>query len=575
MTTGEWRGDMHAAAQSLMAISEEGLLSPRVDYGDDADTADTTGTVSSSSGSGLFPPMTPVWGDVGGSDHDEFEFDAGGEHKSGGAASSSIPSPASQSHPKRGRAKNKRADDDDGDAAAGTRSTPTPSNKRGRPKSKGADGVTKRPRGRPRKVPLTADQQQQQLMKRQQQAVTSETADQLVKFPPEMTDLDAAGALDFNISKEETRLPALQAAEKKFAQVYEGRFAFGQPVVIESFEFNDAPLLLPAIISNIIVMSVLFSKGALETKHGKVSVFPVTVYRNAAQAAAQQQGYPCVALHVGQFKVLCWRVFSACRKIVSNSSICNGFSAVASRFNPPDDGPLTRLAGVEEYTNPKLHAMGGFLLLSAKWLDVMKSFFVQKDFGRRDIGVLFRSVYSHTPSLKDKFSDMFRVIWLGMEREANVNSMLRLDSPISDHFFSMTRCRAASGAVRIGPHKSGPLWVINPPKNDAPISYSSLSFCYGVQCWREQLVMLNSAFVYFTSTEEQLSPMLEPRHMAGLTCLEETPLLVLDRVQCLRQGLLDDRKAQGEEDLVRHLRNARKALANKYGSSILSNFFGV
>lgn len=433
--------------------------------------------------------------------------------------------------------------------------------------------VPKRGRGRPRKNPVAPSPPKPDPDGMEEKM----TRHAFAMFPPDLMDLNKAGALDIMQTKPEVRQPVLEQARRKFEQVHSGQFKFGHPVVIPSFEHREVPFILPTIISNIIAMNVLVSQSALDTRYGKVSVFPVTVFTTAPQAATGRGGYPCLALHVAHFKVLCWRVFSACRKIVNNATLLNGLMPIIYKFKYSDDHDLTVLAGMEQYTNSELHAIGGFILLPAQWFDVMKNFFVSKDGSRHDIGDIFRAVYAHIPGMRDKFQNEFRVIWLGGERTSNVNTIIRLQSPFNDHTFSMTRCRAASGVARVGHSKAGNLWVINPPKTDQPVQYTPLTFCYGVQCWREQLQVLNSACIYFTATSElELQTLPQPRHMSSLLVWEEDPeLTVKTRAECIAYGIHNDMAEQPERELKKDLRNARAALARKYGKNILLDFFGL
>lgn len=458
-----------------------------------------------------------------------------------------------------------------------------PPRKRGRPRKNPLPPLAalaptiKRGRGRPRKHPLLPVSSPKPLADERLEEKLTEGSFAL--FPSELMDLNEAGALDVAHTDPEVRDPILALARRKLQLVQSGQFQFGHPVVIPSFEARDIPNILPTILSNIVALNVLCSQSALDTRHGKVSVFPVTVYLTSQQAATQQGGYPCLALHVAHFKVLCWRVFSACRKIVNNSTLVNGLSPVTYKFQCSDDHDLTVLAGVEQYTTPALHAVGGFLLLPAQWLDVMKHFFVTPNMDRHDIGELFRTFYAHRPNLKDKFRNEFRSIWLGGQRTSNVNSIIRLQKPFNDHTFSMTRCRAASGEAKVGHGKAGNLWVINPPKTHQPVRYTPLTFCYGVQCWREQLQVLNSACVYLTATSEAelvLLPQPQPRHMSGLlTWTDDAALTVKTRAECVAYGIHDDTLEQTDKELVCHLRNARAALVRQYGKSIVTNFFGL
>ncbi len=465
--------------------------------------------------------------------------------------------------------------------------------------------VPKRPRGRPRKVPLPlpAAQPVQALEALEQQGPhqprkrgrprkdsnaphsnaphtnvqpkepreAKEPAISMARYPRELMDTQIAGFLDFLRCRPELVSKVLQNAKSKFAAVQRGHYKFGHPVVIKSFEFNDAEPVLPAVLTNLLLMNVLCSNNVAETRHGKVSFWPVTVYTTPQQAARGTDGYPCVAIHTSHIKCVLWRVFRACRKVVNNQTLMGGMAPVLCKFNPEDDTDLTVLAGVEQYTSRALHAMGAFMLISAKWFDIMKNFFVTSNFSRRDIGVIFRSTYVH---VADKFSDEFRPLWLGIERSARVHNMIRIDTPLNDHTFSMTRCRALDKQVHVG--RSGALWSINPPKSSTPVRYTDLSFAYGVQCWKEQLQLLNSAFIYFTaSSPQELVPLIQPAHQQGIFALDDSGTTVKSRQECIETvGIHNDGDKDTEKKILSHMNAALTQLVKKYGQDFVANFFG-
>lgn len=356
----------------------------------------------------------------------------------------------------------------------------------------------------------------------------------------------------------------LSNAIEKFKMVQEGKFKFGQAVVMPSFRFNDPTFKIRTTVSNLILMNILCSHHVMDTSKGIVAVFPVTVY---TEKSMTKGGYPCLAIHVPLIKEICWRVYPGLQHLVTIQSIQNNMDPVACPYASSDGDVLTTLSGTE--TSPT----SPFLILSAKWFDVMKTFFVNKNFVRTDLGVLFRRAF---PTKKDKFDDSMREFWLGMERDVNVANILCLKTPLRDHVPSMTRCRALSSLVHVKT-KSGPLWVI--PKlskitDETDAIYTNLSFAFGVQCWKEQLAILHSAFVYFTSdhlsTTKTTSTIC---HLNGLMDANDHQQ-VLCRTDCIKNGIWDDSDdIQSDSVTFSEIRKARAKY--EHAETLATNYFFV
>lgn len=384
------------------------------------------------------------------------------------------------------------------------------------------------------------------------------------RYPSYLSDPTSVGQLSIHTCNPDFAQQTIQIAESKLKQVLNGTQVFGKPIVITSFQPpHHLDYVLAATAPNLFFMTVLFSANVMDTRYGKVSVFPVTVFTSDTARQSGKTGYPCLAVHAGHFKKLMWRVYSGTKKLIGNSVLMDQLSPYACPYNMAEDAPLITFSGFEPYNQTTQKKEGGFLLLPAHWLDVMKHFFVTPEFAIRDIGEIFRRVYANIKDLQGKFDNMFRVIWAGEERTANVMDTLKL--PSNKHVFSMARARAVSGETRIG--GTGMYWFLDPiSSKDSLAQYDKISsFAYGVQCWREQLQYLNSAYTFFTG----ITP-ANTSHHYGLLRLDET-LPVLNRNQSLAKGIPND---AGEGTISSHVRAARYRMVSTLGRDHLATFFG-
>lgn len=381
-------------------------------------------------------------------------------------------------------------------------------------------------------------------------------------YPKYLMDPEVVRCLDFmNEGTPEIRQAILSAAESKLNQVLSGATVFGERVLIKSFKPIRPPFTMVASPQNLFLWHVLLGRGVMTTRHGMVSVFPVTVYNSEKNFQKHQQGFPCLVVHIGHIKTLMWRIFSCCRNMpISNETLSNQCH-YQMEYDVNDDAPLITLSGFDAYHIESHKQLGGFLLFSAEYVDVMKHFFVTPTRCLRDIGTILSLVYRHIPELTGKFTDEFRCLWLGEEREPNVRYML--GDPTTTHAFSMSRARSLSGIVGFG--RTGKRWSL-PLLTNEPSEYRTNSFAYGVQCWDYQLRLLNSAYVYFTG---ESIPMCQ--HQWGL--LELDPITpVQGRSECIEAGLLNDFTKYATSPA---LRRARSKLVKTYGTDFVRNFFGA
>jgi hypothetical protein len=384
------------------------------------------------------------------------------------------------------------------------------------------------------------------------------------RYPSYLSDPIKVGQLSIYTCNPGFVQRTIQSAEAKLNQVLDGTQVFGKPIVISSFQRpTNLDYVLAATAPNLFFMTVLFSANVMDTRHGKVSVFPVTVFTTESAKQSGKTGYPCLAVHAGHFKKLMWRVYSGTKKLIGNSVLMDQLTPYSCPYNVAEDAPLITFSGFEPYNQTSQKKEGGFILLPAHWLDVIKHFFVTPEFTIRDIGDIFRQVYANIEDLRGKFDNMFRVIWAGEERSANVMDTLKL--PSNKHVFSMARARAVSGETRIG--GTGMYWFLDPlSSKDALAHYDKVSsFAYGVQCWREQLQYLNSAYAFFTGE----TPIATSHHY-GLLQLDDT-LPVRNRDQCLLKGIPND---TGEGTISSHVRSARYRMVSTLGREFLATFFG-
>jgi hypothetical protein len=387
-------------------------------------------------------------------------------------------------------------------------------------------------------------------------------------FPPELTNplrtgtLNAALILGVDVYNKVSSL-----ANLKMTGVSNGTIKFGQGVCIESFKPSTAPHRMACTLPNLFLLHTLCKPDVMETLHGKVSVYPVTVFTSEQQKVSGKGGYPVLAIHKAHIKCVMNRLFSVCKKLIENKTISENLCEVFCTFDEMQDGPLVTISGLEPFNHKYQKQQSGFFLLSAGWFDVMKNLFLDTDTLRvHDIGDVFRSAYAHMPTIKDKFQEDFRCIWLGDERQANVMDMVK--SPTKDHTRGMARCRAADGKVRIG--KNGLLWKLPGFGEKGKLAkYDSSSLVYGVSCWKGgQLESLNDAYRFFTNLS--MPPNHPVCHQNGLfdIDLEST---VMDRETAVSKGIYNDSKSDSVSPAIR---SQRYKIKRKFGNDFIINYWG-
>jgi len=373
-------------------------------------------------------------------------------------------------------------------------------------------------------------------------------------YPTSLLDLEEVPMLK---STDQTRIAL---AEKKLQNVMSGKQLFGHKLILGSFQSNMPSYELRATLCNLFFFNVLFSSNALDSTTGKVSIFPVTIYKDDDQKSS---GFPCLLIHAAHMKTLMWSIFSGCRQIFKNQTFRDNLPNILCSYSKHDDNILHALTGIDPYAAPPgLIRDPAYIIIPAHWLDVMKIFFLDSVTCKpHDIGHVCRVVYQNDPDMADKFADEYRCIWLGEERISNVSYLI--STPDSHNVFSMTRCRAVNKEIS----RAGQVWSLWEPKADIQIpNYNHLSFAYGVECWKEQLQLLNTAVVFFTG---QSRP--QACHQTGLFAYVDG-IRVNSRQESISKGILDD--SDSNILLTKTVRRKRGALRSQFGEDFVINYFG-
>lgn len=343
-------------------------------------------------------------------------------------------------------------------------------------------------------------------------------------------------------------------ANQKYLLVQQGVVPFGKNITIPSFRPNETVKMLSTW-SNCIMLNVLCSEHVATTLAGIVAVFPVCVYNGDMGKDGRHTCYPCIAIHVEQFRALCCRVYPALSHLITATTLLNETAEFASFFDVRDNSVLTDFTGVEPISN-----RSAFILISARWLDMMKYFTVDTKLQRVHIADLFAFKSANFSHIQNKFKlQDDHHIWGGCEYPPSVFEMIGLGSPTDTS--KSTRCRAAvANQVRVG-GKGGRLWCPSPAAE--PVVYNDYdSFCFGVECWDNQLQYLCSAHNYLVSpSAEILCDTLQFRqvfHLSGLIHREAGDHQVLARSQCIEKGIYNDQfTATPMVKIVQEITNAR------------------
>jgi len=326
---------------------------------------------------------------------------------------------------------------------------------------------------------------------------------------------------------------------------------------------SNSDVQLSPTLPTVLFLNYLFSGNAVSTEKGKTSVFPVTVYRMPGERTkGLGGGQPCLMVHLAHTKTALWRRWSACRKTISNQVLREALTPFALPYDLRDNAEQITVSGFEPYNHDLQNLEGGFMLIPAHWLDVMKYLVMHPNGTLRDLSQVLTNVYAHLPELQGKFDDEFRCLWLGEERDSNVKAMIK-DCHL-DHTCGMARARAFDKIINTN---DGQVWILPPLSQKTKLTqYNQLSFAYGVQCWKEQLQGLNTAYAFFTG--EAVSA--EAFHMHSLMVKDEiTP--VLSREECRRNGIFNAPEASA---ICHAIRVTRYRLKTRYGSDFAVNFWG-
>lgn len=391
-------------------------------------------------------------------------------------------------------------------------------------------------------------------------------------FPVFLRDPEWTGYLDIHKGVPSFVTARISEARIKTDRVYRGVQKFGRSVVISSFTAYCPPFKMEATVDMIMFMHLLFSKQVCHTSIGKVSVYPLTVYNNPQDMKKGKQGYPVVAIHKAHMKTLLWCVSSVGRKIFGNNTMTPMLKRYECPYFVDQDQALNIVSGLDPYNSAPEKVQGGYSLLSAEWLDVMKSFFVGPNGESRRLGDIFRTVYSNRPETLGKFLPEHQAVWLGEQRGANVARMLGIDDKgynSSDkkkvHCFSMARARAYSGQITVG--NNGEPWHPHQPNRKTPVTYDELSLGYGVQLSNEQLWFYNTMYTFFSNRIVSF-----PCHMNGMMQIQPE-LPVNTRGFCILNGIYDDRGAFGK--VSAYIRAARHKLKTDHGAQFTTNYWGT
>jgi hypothetical protein len=389
-------------------------------------------------------------------------------------------------------------------------------------------------------------------------------------FPQELDDVSIVGSLSAHIGDTESWHRTIQTAEQKLAEVTNGARKFGLDTVVTSFKPKIIhEYKLPAVLSNIFLFHTLCSSNIMETCHGMVSVFPLTIYTSIHALESQRGGYPVLCIHKAHVKTLIWRLFARTKNYLTSEKLSANLTDLLCEYDFREDDNLLNISGFDAFDRNTQRKSGGFMLLPAHVFDVLKWFFITPNYHVKDIGDLMRNIYTHVKLLKcgqvvflsNVFAHEFRDIWLGVCRDANVAYMICDES--KSHTFGMARLRSVNNQVRY----DGRVWKLKPRK-DRDRNYPPIAFAYGVECWISQLTALNYAWEFFTnkSLNQNCS------HMSSLFLLhEKTPLL--NRSQSLQQGVWVDREPSSSPIILRHRRELDR-IEKTHGKPFIDYYFG-
>lgn len=392
-------------------------------------------------------------------------------------------------------------------------------------------------------------------------------------FPKQLSRFECVHTLSLD-----HRVAEIQQAEAKRQSVRDGLTRFGIPVVLPSFQLSNPKYQLELTIQNVFIMNMLVQPDVMRTSMGQVCVFPLTIYKTEMDRQAQKNGEPVIAFHRAQFKWSMFRRYSSTYNRIVLPDFDTHLGHVKCEFKTKDDHALLEVTGLERYKNETHNLTNAFFLIPATWFDMMIRPFLQftrSDFGGqiveaiqpKDIMECLRMAFADLP-FKDNqtyaslLQDIYSVKWTGCAKSVQVLDVLALPEDRSSH--PMTRCGPMKGKLNF----DGTVWDFK--RRGKEIAYTEHCLAYGVKCWQEQLVALNSAYEYFTG--RRLSKVY---HMEGLFQVVDHPEPE-SKEKCMAEGIQGTKRRRNVDLPTRRkryeLNKRRKTEAPFFGENCLREY---
>lgn len=388
------------------------------------------------------------------------------------------------------------------------------------------------------------------------------TVRQTVIFPTSLSNPDRVHALDRSTEEFATNR---QRALDKAKLVWNGEFQFGMPIVLTTFLESNPGFVLDLTIQAIFIMYALCSEEAVRTTTGQVSIWPMTVYKSEEKRAAFKEGFPVLAIHRAHFRCLIFRMMSSAHKPFKINHFDEHLPGVKCHYDTAEDASILEVTGLDRYKCARQNETNSFFLIPAHWFDVMSTWFRGKsamdimDSAFRDL-----RMDDGAETYGWRLDPEFKALWTGdgvaFGHKVQVFDIL---AHLEDNMcHSMTRSRPVDRMIRCG----DVLWELKAPVG-RPIEYQEDCFSYGVQCWLQQLVYLNQAFVFF---HPQGLWSTEVHHMNGLFGKNPTAP-VLSKEQCIANGIVNSSRRRPTSLECRKLRYLNK----KALQTVDGPFFGL
>ncbi len=341
----------------------------------------------------------------------------------------------------------------------------------------------KRKPGRPRLKPkVVLDRLSQQELKQNPEKCHRK----VFELPECLVDIDDLGVIEIPQNNFDFQA-RVEKAEKFLKDVQGGYLIHGRKLLMENnVDLTLPEYTMPASMVNIYILWFLFSKDAMDTKHGKVSYFPSTIYQTKFDFDNNINGTPVFILHRSHLRCALIRKTSMSRKLMTMKNINNSFTKyVTCPFDHKYDELLAKVSGFEICATSAQKDISGFVLLRSDWLMVMAHHFLKKNGTPKTLRELVNTFYHDKPHINDIFK-RDDVVWQGDTRDISVYDMLKLDKPNAMFNPSMTRCRPLHGRVCV---RGKGVWKLKPKHFDK--CYDKHSFTYGVECDIDQLECLS------------------------------------------------------------------------------------